>query len=148
MYLLLLLLNDVLTKLSAFFSEIFIYFFMKCDVSRGNWHKSTHVLTSFITFHFIDSRRRKWQPTLLFFSEESHGQRGLVDYSPESRTHKRLSMHACTIWRCNAWHAIYMQVMCTPRWTANWQRHFVSFVIFSEIILFKWLICFHTYSMF
>ena len=81
MYLLLLLLNDVLTKLSAFFSEIFIYFFMKCDVSRGNWHKSTHVLTSSITFHFIDSRRRKWQPTPVLLPGKSHGQRSLVDCS-------------------------------------------------------------------
>ena len=81
MYLLLLLLNDVLTKLSAFFSEIFIYFFMKCDASRGNWHKSTHVLTSSITFHFIDSRRRKWQPTPVLLPGKSHGQRSLVDCS-------------------------------------------------------------------
>ena len=28
------------------------------------------------------SRRRKWQPTSVFLSEESHGQRSLVGYSP------------------------------------------------------------------
>ena len=27
--------------------------------------------------------RRKWQPTPVFLSGESHGQRGLADYSPE-----------------------------------------------------------------
>ena len=89
MYLLLLLLNDVLTKLSAFFSEFLIYFFMKCDVSRGNWHKSTHVPTSFTTFHFIVSRRRKWHPTPVFLPGESHGRRSLVGCSPwvaKSRT--------------------------------------------------------------
>ena len=27
--------------------------------------------------------RREWQPTPVFLSEESHGQRSLVDYSPK-----------------------------------------------------------------
>ena len=97
MYLLLLLLNDVLTKLSAFFSEFLLYLFMKCDVSRGNWHKSTHVPTSFITFHFIVSRRRKWHPTPVLLPGKSHGRRSLVGCSPwghkESDMTQRLHFH-------------------------------------------------------
>ena len=30
--------------------------------------------------------RRKWQPTPVFLSEKSHGQRSLVGYSPKIRT--------------------------------------------------------------
>ena len=45
--------------------------------------------------------RRKWQPTPLFLSGESHGQRSLVGYNPlgcrESDTTERLSTR-CTIW--------------------------------------------------
>ena len=33
---------------------------------------------------------RKWQPTLVFLPGESHGQRGLADYSPW--VHKELDM--------------------------------------------------------
>ena len=32
--------------------------------------------------------RRKWQPTPVFFPRESHGQRGLLSYRPQS--HKRV----------------------------------------------------------
>ena len=41
--------------------------------------------------------RRTWQPTLIFFPGESHGQRGLAGYSPyvaESDRTEQLSMHA------------------------------------------------------
>ena len=31
------------------------------------------------------SWRRAWPPTLVFLPEESHGQRGLADYSPRGR---------------------------------------------------------------
>ena len=31
------------------------------------------------------SRRRKWQPTPVFFPGESYGQRSLVGYSPQGR---------------------------------------------------------------
>ena len=34
--------------------------------------------------HGFDPCRRKWQPTLVFFPGESHGQRSLVGYSPWS----------------------------------------------------------------
>ena len=45
--------------------------------------------------------RRAWQPTPVFFPGESHGQRGLVGYSPpgrrESDTTERLHAHAFTM---------------------------------------------------
>ena len=43
--------------------------------------------------------KRKWQPTPVFLSEKSHGQRSLMGYSPkgckELDTTDRLSMHKC-----------------------------------------------------
>ena len=41
------------------------------------------------TFYFMHWRR-KWQPTPVFLPGESHGQRGLVGYSPWG--HKELDM--------------------------------------------------------
>ena len=45
--------------------------------------------------------RRKWQPTLVFLLEKSHGQSSLVNYSPwghkESDRTERLSAHAWTV---------------------------------------------------
>ena len=42
-------------------------------------------------------RRTEWQPTPVFLPRESHGQRGLVDYSPwggkESDTTEQLNHH-------------------------------------------------------
>ena len=41
----------------------------------------------------------KWQPTLLYLPEKSHGQRSLEGYSPkgckEANTTERLSTHTC-----------------------------------------------------
>ena len=48
--------------------------------------------------------RRKWQPTPVFLPGESHGQRGLVGYSPwgckELDTTEQLSMHTPSIFLC------------------------------------------------
>ena len=38
--------------------------------------------------------RRKWQPTAVFLPGESHGQRGLVGYSPQGRTESEITDHA------------------------------------------------------
>ena len=52
--------------------------------------KSRTRLSDFtFTFHFMHWRR-EWQPTPVFWSGESHGQRSLVGYSPEG--HKELDL--------------------------------------------------------
>ena len=53
--------------------------------------------------------RRKWQPTPVFLSAKSHGQRSLADYSPwgckeldttemPARTHTGVFLHLCMDW--------------------------------------------------
>ena len=43
---------------------------------------------------------RKWQPTPVFFPEESHGQRILAGYSPWGHTESDTTEHKCTHTAC------------------------------------------------
>ena len=48
------------------------------------------------------NRRRKWQPTPVFFPRESRGQSGLVGYCPQGHTESdttEATQHACRHWR-------------------------------------------------
>ena len=45
----------------------------------------TIVFNTFINLYCFDTRRRKWQPILVFLPEESHGQRSQAGYSPWGR---------------------------------------------------------------
>jgi len=38
--------------------------------------------------------RRKWQPTLVFLPEKSHGQRSLAGYSPKGHKESHAAKHA------------------------------------------------------
>ena len=41
-----------------------------------------HINEVSFMYSWEDTRKRKWQPTLVFLPRESHGQRSLVGYSP------------------------------------------------------------------
>ena len=70
---------------------------MRLQRVRQDWTTS---LSIFTFMHW----RRKWQPTPVFLPGESHGQRGLVGYSPwgckELDTTEQLSMHTPSIFLC------------------------------------------------
>ena len=44
-----------------------------------------------------DPLERKWQPTPVFLSGESHGQRSLVGYSPWGRKESDMTEHICML---------------------------------------------------
>ena len=48
-------------------------------------HKELCMSLSEILGHYLDCRRRKWQPTPVYLPGESHGPRSLVGYSLHGR---------------------------------------------------------------
>ena len=73
--------------------------------------------------------RRKWQPTLIFLSEEFRGQRSLVGYNPwscqESKRFEQPSTHVCT-WSPGTNRLTFVFYVCAPMvfWLwQSWKRH-------------------------
>ena len=73
--------------------------------------------------------RRKWQPTLVLLTGESHGQRNLADYSPwgrrKSGTSECLSTHICTrvcIYVLPRWRSWYRICLSVKQMQETWVR--------------------------
>ena len=64
--------------------------------------------------------KREWQPTPVFLSGESHGQRSLVDYRPWVRKEQDTAQHACIVaLRCCITFC-YITNTCWAIWWLRW----------------------------
>ena len=88
---------------SGFVSSLFFNFFL---LQLPPWKPVVQWLKSYLLmqecrrhrFHLWVRKipwRRKWQPTPVFLSGESHGQRSLVGYSPWGHRELDATEHAC-----------------------------------------------------
>ena len=59
----------------------------------------------------VITRRRKWQPTLVFLPAKSHGQRSPLGYSPWGRKESDITEHACLH---GIWHTVGAQQAVVP----------------------------------
>ena len=88
----------------GFFVFFFLFVFLHASLVAQQWkihlQFRSHRRCGFDPWVEKIVWRRAWQPTPVFLPRESHGQRGLADYSPqggkESEQLKWLSMHTCS----------------------------------------------------
>ena len=75
---------------------IILYYIIRGFPSGSSGKESVNVGDGFKPWVWKSPWRRKWQPIPVFLPGKSHGQKGLVGYSPQGHTESCMTKQLCT----------------------------------------------------